>query len=85
MEVLIKDSEGAAPFSFFNAFATDPPMVGVGAISSSLNPYILPPAEFASIQKGHPTLTAMRSVKSALSRIRIAEDLGSAALAASCE
>jgi hypothetical protein len=39
-------------------------MVGVGAISSSLNPYILPPAEFASIQKGHPTLTAMRSVKS---------------------
>jgi len=31
------------------------------AISSSLSPYILPPAEFASIQNGHPTRAAVRS------------------------
>ncbi len=30
--------------------------------SSSLNPYILPPAEFASIQTGHPIRTAVRRV-----------------------
>ena len=34
----------------------------IAAISSSLNPYILPPAEFASIQKEQPTRTAVRSV-----------------------
>lgn len=35
----------------------------IAAISSSFKPYILPPAEFASIQKGQPTHTAVRSVK----------------------
>jgi hypothetical protein len=32
--------------------------------STSLNPYILPPAKLASIQKGQPTRTAVRSVQS---------------------
>jgi len=36
----------------------------IAVISSSLRPYILPPAEFASIQNGHPTRIAVRNVSS---------------------
>ena len=40
----------------------------IAETSSSVKPYILPPAELASIQNGQPTRTAVRNVTSARSR-----------------